>query len=198
MRPCLRRAEGNWLTVPQTARLLGLQLHTVYGLVDRGELEAEVIVPTDRRKRRRSVRVRRQAVEDYIDRAPVEPGELHHLNPAAHLAAFPVGPEGLVLTNQKGEDIRRGRFNEVWHRAIADADLPPGPHFHDLRHYDASLLIRHGESVKVVQARLGHASATDARHYAHLWPDSEDRTRGHRRRTRFDEECTGCASAGSG
>ena len=96
---------------------------------------------------------------------------------AAQLAAFPVGPEGLVFTNQKGEGIRRARFNEVWHRAIAGAGLPAGPHFHDLRHYYASLLIRHGESVKVVQARLGHASASETLDtYAHLWPDSEDRT----------------------
>jgi site-specific recombinase XerD len=46
------------------------------------------------------------------------------------------------------------------------------------RHYYASLLIRHGESVKVVQARLGHASASETLDtYSHLWPDSEDRTR---------------------
>jgi integrase len=32
--------------------------------------------------------------------------------------------------------------------------------------------------VKTVQARLGHASATETLDtYAHLWPDSEDRTR---------------------
>ncbi len=43
---------------------------------------------------------------------------------------------------------------------------------------DASLLIRHGESVKVVQARLGHATAAETLDtYSHLWPDSEDRTR---------------------
>jgi hypothetical protein len=44
--------------------------------------------------------------------------------------------------------------------------------------YFASLLIRYGESVKVVQARLGHASATETLDpYSHLWPDSEDQTR---------------------
>jgi integrase len=49
---------------------------------------------------------------------------------------------------------------------------------HALRHYYASLLIRHGESVKVVQERLGHASATETLDtYSHLWPDSDDRTR---------------------
>jgi integrase len=50
--------------------------------------------------------------------------------------------------------------------------------FHDLRHDYASLLIRHGESVKVVQKRLGHESAVETLDtYSHLWPDSEDRTR---------------------
>jgi len=53
-----------------------------------------------------------------------------------------------------------------------------GTGFHALRHYYASLLIRHGESVKVVQSRLGHASAAETLDtYSHLWPDSEDRTR---------------------
>jgi len=50
--------------------------------------------------------------------------------------------------------------------------------FHSLRHYYASLLIRHGESVKTLQARLGHASASETLDtYSHLWPDSDDRTR---------------------
>ena len=53
-----------------------------------------------------------------------------------------------------------------------------GTGFHALRHYYASLLIRHGESVKTVQSRLGHASAVETLDtYSHLWPDSDDRTR---------------------
>jgi integrase len=48
----------------------------------------------------------------------------------------------------------------------------------ELRHYYASLLIRHGESVKTVQRRLGHATAAETLDtYSHLWPDSDDRTR---------------------
>jgi integrase len=47
-----------------------------------------------------------------------------------------------------------------------------------LRRFYASLLIAHGESVKVVQARLDHASTAETLDtYAHLWPDDEDRTR---------------------
>jgi hypothetical protein len=56
--------------------------------------------------------------------------------------------------------------------------LPAGFRFHDLRHYYASLLISSGADVKVVQARLRHASAkTTLDTYAHLWPDSDDSTR---------------------
>lgn len=98
---------------------------------------------------------------------------------AAHLAAFPAGPAGLVFTSAEGLPIRRTRFSEgVWRPSVARAGLPAGTHFHDLRHYYASLLIRHGESVKVVQSRLGHASASETLDtYSHLWPDSEDQTR---------------------
>jgi integrase len=37
----------------------------------------------------------------------------------------------------------------------------PGSGLHNLRHYYASLLIRHGEGVKTVQVRLGRASAVE-------------------------------------
>lgn len=58
------------------------------------------------------------------------------------------------------------------------AKLPDAVTMHDLRRYYASLLIRHDESVKVVQARLGHASAQETLDtYSHLWPDSDDVTR---------------------
>jgi integrase len=47
-----------------------------------------------------------------------------------------------------------------------------------LRHFYASLLIRHGESVKTVQSRLGHATAAETLDtYSHLWPDADDTTR---------------------
>jgi integrase len=113
---------------------------------------------------------------------------------AAHLAVFPVvevelldttvkpeprrRPARLVFTDATGLPIRRTRFSDIWRPAAAAAELGDGVTFHDLRHYYASLLIRHGESVKVVQKRLGHKSAVETLNtYSHLWPDSEDRTR---------------------
>ncbi|WP_425956796.1 tyrosine-type recombinase/integrase [Xylanimonas sp. McL0601] len=62
--------------------------------------------------------------------------------------------------------------------AIGNDPMPARVVFHDLRHFYSSLLIRHAESVKTVQARLGHASATEMLDtYSHLWPDSDDPTR---------------------
>lgn len=96
---------------------------------------------------------------------------------AAHLARFPAGPEGYVFT-LNGKPLTRASFGHKWRPAVATAKLPTGTGFHALRHYYASLLIRHGESVKTVQARLGHASAVETLDtYSHLWPDSDDRTR---------------------
>lgn len=98
---------------------------------------------------------------------------------ARHLEAFPVDrADGLLFTTAEGGALRRNRFAEVWSRARASTGLGADRTFHDLRHFYASLLIRHGESVKVVQARLGHASASETLDtYSHLWPDSDDRTR---------------------
>jgi integrase len=96
---------------------------------------------------------------------------------AAHLAAFLAGPDGLVFT-LAGKPIGRSAFGHKWRAAVEAAKLPAGTGFHALRHYYASLLIRHGESVKTVQSRLGHASAVETLDpYSQLWPDSDDRTR---------------------
>lgn len=84
-----------------------------------------------------------------------------------------------VLTDGKGGQAA------PWHldRAVRAArqkitGMPEDFRFHDLRHYMASLLIASGADVKVVQARLRHASAkTTLDTYGHLWPDSDESTR---------------------
>ena len=79
---------------------------------------------------------------------------------------------------------KRGRCDallfsrEIWRPTVRAVGARRGTGFHELRHFYASLLIRHGESVKTVQRRLGHATAAETLDtYAHLWPDSDDRTR---------------------
>jgi integrase len=97
---------------------------------------------------------------------------------AAHLTRFPAGAHGFVFANDDGNPIRRTRFSDMWRPLVRRAGLPEGVGFHQLRHFYASLLIRHEESVKTVQLRLGHASAVETLNtYSHLWPDSDDRTR---------------------
>lgn len=83
----------------------------------------------------------------------------------------------LVFTGSRGAIVRRNWFaTDIWHPAAVTAKAPD-VRFHDLRHFYASLLIRHGESVKTVQTQLGHASAAETLDtYSHLWQDSEDRT----------------------
>jgi len=99
----------------------------------------------------------------------------------------------LVFTDN-GHPWSRQNFGRAWRAATKGASNCPKHRklerhqyapcvclvadFHELRHFYASLLIRHGESVKTVQARLGHASAAETLDtYSHLWPDSDDRTR---------------------
>jgi integrase len=110
---------------------------------------------------------------------PVPNTVLHEVE--HHLTSFGLRDRDLsrlIFTTEGGDPIRRNRFGEIWRRAVTQAGLPAGTGFHALRHYYASLLIRHGESVKVVQVRLGHASAAETLDtYSHLWPDAADRTR---------------------
>jgi integrase len=97
---------------------------------------------------------------------------------AAHLARHPAA-DGFLFTDARERPISRTRFSgDVWRPAVNVAGLPAGTGFHALRHYYASLLISAGESVKVVQERLGHASASETLDtYSHLWPTSDDHTR---------------------
>ena len=96
---------------------------------------------------------------------------------ATHLAASARRADGLVFTLD-GEPITRQAFGHFWRPGEGGGTAAAGTGLHALRHYYASLLIRYGESVKTVQARLGHASAAETLDtYSHLWPDSDDRTR---------------------
>ncbi len=95
---------------------------------------------------------------------------------AVHLATWPTDQS--IFTTELGDPIRRTAFSErIWRPALKRVGLS-GVTMHGLRHFYASLLIRHGESVKTVQGRLGHASAAETLDtYSHLWPNSDDRTR---------------------
>lgn len=79
---------------------------------------------------------------------------------------------GLVCCWQDGSPIHNStfssRFSEIAHKAGLKAS------FHTLRHSHASLLLKMGESLKVISARLGHSGiGITADIYAHLTPDAQ-------------------------
>ncbi|HET7386143.1 MAG TPA: tyrosine-type recombinase/integrase [Nocardioidaceae bacterium] len=95
---------------------------------------------------------------------------------SAHVASWRAET---VLTDMWGHQLAPWSLERAVRAARVKVDgLPEGFRYHDLRHYLASLLIASGTDVKVVQARLRHASAkTTLDTYGHLWPDSDDSTR---------------------
>jgi hypothetical protein len=67
-----------------------------------------------------------------------------------------------------------------WHMlgAARGAAELTGTGLHAPRHFYASLLIRYGESMKVMQTGLGLGTAAEPLDICrHLWPDSDDQTR---------------------
>jgi integrase len=84
-----------------------------------------------------------------------------------------------VVTDGRGGQASPWAIERAIRSARAKVDgLPDSFRYHDCRHYFASLLIASGADVKVVQARLRHASAkTTLDTYSHLWPDSDESAR---------------------
>ena len=94
---------------------------------------------------------------------------------AAHLAAFPPGPDGLVFTAAEGGTVRRTNLRRrVWAPTLQRAGLAdPQPRIHDLRHTCASLAIAYGGAAghpKQISAMLGHSSISITMdRYGHLF-----------------------------
>lgn len=114
---------------------------------------------------------------------------------AAHLTAFPAvevtlpweHPEGkpvkvkLFVTTRERGACNRNNFNTyAWRRAQETAGIPSDRlnGMHALRHFYASTLLDARESIVAVAEYLGHHNpAITFRYYAHLMPESEDRTK---------------------
>jgi integrase len=93
---------------------------------------------------------------------------------AAHLAQWP--SQHCVFTNERGFPMLRQRLSDLWKGWCGEAGVTC--RFHDLRHLYASSLIAAGQSVKVIQQRMGHGSAAITLDvYGHLLPSDEDGTR---------------------
>jgi integrase len=159
---------------------LGLRPGELFGLaVDRLEFLKRIV-----RVDQQLVRVRAQGVS----LGPLKTSSSYRSIPlpavvsqaiATHLQEWPPHPDfHLVFTNEREAPIQQSPFGVIFEKARAKAGLPEWATPHDLRHFYASTLIRSGASIKVVQTRLGHASAKVTLDvYGHLFRDEDDRTR---------------------
>ena len=113
-----------------------------------------------------------EPLKSEISKTPIPiPNELSLLLSAAVAA----GDGSTIVSNEIGRSAGPWAIERAFRNARETVvGLPAGFRFHDLRHYFASLLIADGLDVKVVQARLRHASAkTTLDVYGHMWPDKD-------------------------
>ena len=81
----------------------------------------------------------------------------------------------LVFQSTRGGYLTLAQARYRFNKGVAAVDGIDGVRLHDLRHTCASLAIRAGANVKVVQKLLGHKSATlTLDRYGHLFPDDLD------------------------
>lgn len=150
--------------------LAGLRLAEVCGLrVSDVDFMRGVIHP--------AVQYPAEPLKSAVSMTPIPVGNLLALQLSAHVAAWPAGEH--VMGNWYGKQLAPWTLEVHFRRARDEVPgLPAGFRFHDLRHYFASLLIADGHDVKLVQARLRHASArTTLDVYGHLWPDKDEAAR---------------------
>jgi integrase len=94
----------------------------------------------------------------------------------AHLEVYGRHESGLFLTTDYGNIVGTSTIQNSWSRAVKKVGTSATPH--DLRHYFASVQIRGGQSIKVLQAILGHKSAVETWDtYGHLMGDEDLRSR---------------------
>ena len=156
----LREGEVLGLLVPRID-FLRRRIHVEQQLT--GDGTAPVLSPLKTRASRRIV--------------PVDDVVLEGI--AEHIRNFPTSPAGFLITNRLRQPVRRSSFGNRWKLAVAEAGLPKGTRFHDLRHFYASTLIAANLHPKTIQARLGHASIVETLDtYGHLFPMAEEDGRG--------------------
>lgn len=94
-----------------------------------------------------------------------------------HVARYP-STNGLVFTTGTGNCISPPVAQSAWKTATAGLKLRPRNGWHDLRHFQASLLIAAGLSAVDVAARLGHDDIQETLNvYSHLWPTHDGSVR---------------------
>lgn len=83
-------------------------------------------------------------------------------------------PNNLLFPGAHGTPASLDAITQAIRRTGQRAGLPAGFSLHSLRHTSASLLLKNGVQVKVVQQRLGHSNAsTTLNIYSHVMPGED-------------------------
>ena len=89
-----------------------------------------------------------------------------------HVAKFGLGPEKLLFKNRTGGVLRYKDAARSFRIVARPHGLPEREGLHVLRHTFASLLIRQGVNIKVIQMLLGHKEISETLDtYGHLFPN---------------------------
>jgi integrase len=82
--------------------------------------------------------------------------------------------QDLVFCNVYGNFLHPFRLYQMFHKVLAAAGLPH-MRFHDLRHSAATILLKMGVTIKVVQEILGHSDITMTLGiYSHVLPGMQE------------------------
>jgi integrase len=98
----------------------------------------------------------------------------HRRSPGQSRPDLAYEDQGLVFTSGLGSPVEPGNLVRGWTKIIA---VTGARHirFHDLRHAQATLLLRQGVHPKIVSERLGHASiAITLDTYNHVVPGLQE------------------------
>ncbi|MCH6197520.1 tyrosine-type recombinase/integrase [Corynebacterium mastitidis] len=194
--PARKPEDRYYLTVPQVETLANC-IGQDYGLMIRvlaycgprfGEVAAlrgkDILLDRRRIWLRRAVsrpggKAEIKDLKNHRARMVAYPQQLHD---ALASRAAEVGSEGLLFTSPEGGVLNDSNFHtRTYGPAKAKVREVLGEEFplltlHDLRHTAASLAVRSGANVKIVQLMLGHASASMTLDtYSDLFPDDLDR-----------------------
>lgn len=75
----------------------------------------------------------------------------------------------LVFTNENGSFCIPSRFLQRIKRLCTYCGIEKNIRWHDLRHSNATILLKNGVSIKIIQERLGHSlMQTTSDTYAHV------------------------------
>ena len=157
--------------VIMTALLTGLRASEIAGLMDKDVdfLNHKLHVRRQYIQQRYQTPKTKSSIRD-IDMTPELERELNAWMRSPHRYD---SQSGVLFPNSRGGGLSNGMLNShLLKPSLESADLPD-MRFHDLRHTYASLLLANRESVKYVQAMLGHSTiTTTVDTYGHLLSSS--------------------------